>query len=424
MLHTRVSEIKIIVASFLTPAVLIFLSSNFVNAGNLIFNLLFSRLMGPEMFSDLALILTIKLSLLSVLNAVQMLVTERVAETRPSERLPLIARYRFISRAFALVTLLAVPFLFVIAGGEAITQSLNLSSNHLLPIFVFGLPFTFPLCIWRGVAQGRIDLWKMVASANSEMLVRLFGGLILFQFFGLEGVIVAFVLSLIAGWYFALSRDGKATAPCLEPALPFRRAMPWAAMQFGIVLLLDGDVVIAKALWSDLDAGFVAALSLIQRIIFFAIFSLTAVMIPQVIEAARRNGHGLNKARDTIVIFFATTIPGLGILWLFPEFVTHVIFGSAFADISPSIFKSGAVASLATLNYVVVSYAMARKFYANSYVFLLTAIAQLIMMVIMMRNDLVVSVNDLVTIKLYAQVAALVISMFMVFVKIRGFGKK
>ena len=39
-----------------TPAVVVFLSSNFVNVGNLVFNMIFSRLMGPELFGVLAML--------------------------------------------------------------------------------------------------------------------------------------------------------------------------------------------------------------------------------------------------------------------------------------------------------------------------------------------------------------------------------
>jgi hypothetical protein len=54
------------------PAFLIFVAYNLANLGNLIFNMLFSRWMGPSLFGDLAVVLTVKLSLVSIFIAVQM----------------------------------------------------------------------------------------------------------------------------------------------------------------------------------------------------------------------------------------------------------------------------------------------------------------------------------------------------------------
>ena len=64
-----------------SPVIVIFLSSNFVNVGNLLFNVLFSRWMGPALFGDLAILLTVKLALLGVLGALGSAVSQRVAQS-------------------------------------------------------------------------------------------------------------------------------------------------------------------------------------------------------------------------------------------------------------------------------------------------------------------------------------------------------
>src|SRR6056297_279408 len=64
------------------PVAAIFLSANLANVGNLAFNMLFSGWMGPELFGELAVVLTIKLAALAILNAVQMAVSRDIAEGR------------------------------------------------------------------------------------------------------------------------------------------------------------------------------------------------------------------------------------------------------------------------------------------------------------------------------------------------------
>ena len=182
---------------FLSPALAMFISSNIANAGNLLFNMLFSRWMGPDLFGDLATLLTLKLSLLALLNAVQMAVSQVVAVSEPGrvERgLALLNRVGFI------VTALALPVLVPSALTGALGAALGIASSPALVMLLLALPVTVPLCLYRGVAVGRMDIGQIIWSANLEMAVRLGGAVVAWQLgFGIEGVTFAIALSLLAG---------------------------------------------------------------------------------------------------------------------------------------------------------------------------------------------------------------------------------
>lgn len=60
-----------------SPALIIFVATNLVNLGNLSFNLVFSRWMGPALFGDLTLLLTLKLAMLGMLDALQATICQR-----------------------------------------------------------------------------------------------------------------------------------------------------------------------------------------------------------------------------------------------------------------------------------------------------------------------------------------------------------
>ena len=66
--------------SIMGPAVILFVSANIANAANLFFNMIFARLMGPVLFADLTLLLTLKLGALSFLGALQFAYSERTAK--------------------------------------------------------------------------------------------------------------------------------------------------------------------------------------------------------------------------------------------------------------------------------------------------------------------------------------------------------
>jgi len=66
--------------ALLGPATALFVSANIANAANLVFNMVFARMMGPAAFADLTLLLTLKLGILSFLGALQFAFAELTAK--------------------------------------------------------------------------------------------------------------------------------------------------------------------------------------------------------------------------------------------------------------------------------------------------------------------------------------------------------
>ena len=155
-----------LVALCASPAIVIFISSNFVNLGNLFFNMLFSRWMGPELFGDLSIVLTVKLALLAVLGALQMAVSQRVAASDTSERRHLGHSLAQIHRSCFVALWLALPIFALFIGAGEFGTRLGLGSPYLLFILLGSLPFCAPLNILRGVALGDMNGRKIVISAT------------------------------------------------------------------------------------------------------------------------------------------------------------------------------------------------------------------------------------------------------------------
>jgi O-antigen/teichoic acid export membrane protein len=61
------------------PVFLIFLSSNVGNVGNLAYNVLFSRALGPALFGELSVLMTVTLSVLAILSALQLSLSREVS---------------------------------------------------------------------------------------------------------------------------------------------------------------------------------------------------------------------------------------------------------------------------------------------------------------------------------------------------------
>ena len=358
----RIASLSALCAS---PAIIIFLSSNFVNIGNLAFNMIFSRWMGPELFGDLSVVLTIKLALLGVFGALSFAVSHKIAaldtqdEGKTEQALARINRFCFVGQW------LGLPLFAAAIYAGSIDTRLDLASPYLLYILLGSLPFCAPLNILRGVALGRMNSAKIVYSANIEMAVRFGLGVTAWQCgLGIEGVVAAIGLSIIAGW--AVLRDLLPT-----PALTFRQAkpvalslgvatLPFALMQIAQVMALDGDIFLATRFLSNLETGFVAALSLFQRIQFFACFALAGVLLPSVVISVR-NGRAYRQHIFMITgLLAAVSVTVLSLSLYVPEQLLTLLVGAEYIAASAHLIWVAGASVVFTTNYLIATFLMAQ----------------------------------------------------------------
>ena len=342
-----------LLALILSPAVLMFVSANVANVGNLAFNITFSRLMTPREFADLTFVLTLMLGCLSVLGAVQMAVSRKVAggDLALSDLGDLLRRRLW---HIALFVVLAASLLLW----------LKLPIPRALAIIAFSIPFIGPLALLRGVALGRLNMMRTVLSAQVEMLVRLGLGVILwFLGFGLAGVAVALLASLIAAWVPLIGMRDQGDQGDQAVKNPFQvlwiASLPFAGLQLAQVGLLDGDILIGKTILSGEDAGLLAALGLVQRIQFFACFGLASVLLPSLIALQNKGESLWGAILPVALLYTAVTVPMLGLAIFLPETAFTLLVGEAYVAATPLLLTACVSAALFTLTYLLATFLLA-----------------------------------------------------------------
>lgn len=350
----------------LTPAFIIFLSSNFVNAGNLLFNTVFSRWMGPALYGDLALVLTLKLAILGVFGALQMAVSREVAQVDGVERKDLKLVLARINKVVFLVLWISLPVVLALAVYTDAGASMGLTNTNLLLLVVLSIPFAGPLSMCRGVAFGELRSNLIVTSANAEMLVRLFGAVIAWKMgFGVEGVVFAICLSIAAGW-FAIYR----VMPSVSGKKPQVQnvaigvavgAVPFAALQFAQVLSLDGDIFLAKARLDSQEAGLLAALSLFQRIQFFACFALAGTLLPGVVSAAREGRAIIGAAAPVVCLFLLVSTVVMATVVFQSDLLVRLLVGPEFGGAAKGLLLAATSAVAFTASYLLATLLSALK---------------------------------------------------------------
>ena len=374
-----------VIALLASPVVLIFLSSNFVNVGNLAFNMIFSRWMGPALFGDLAVVLTIKLAILGVFGALSSATSQQVAAVDGSTRHQTEQALAAMNRVCFVGLWIALPVIAVVIYAGSLSSRLDLGSPYLLFILLGTLPFCGPLNLLRGVALGRMDSTRFVYSANAEMAVRLGVGIVAWQLgFGIEGVVAAIGLSIVAGWIVlvgVLPKPQQTMAKARPVAITLGlAALPFAVLQLAQVVTLDGDIFLAKRYLGDQETGFVAALSLFQRIQFFACFALASVLLPSVVIAIRQ-GRSYRKSIAMIGALLAvvSTVVLAGSFFA-PKLLLTLLVGADYAAAAVHLIWVAAAAVLFTVNYLIATFLLAQNNRSGVVVVMIGCIVQIAVM--------------------------------------------
>ena len=358
----RISPARAAVTALaLSPVFIIFISSNVVNAGNLLFNVLFSRWMGPELFGELATVLTVKLAILGVLGALQIAVSHRVAKEPAASTPALHAALAVLNRITFVVMWCALPVILGLIWATDLSSNLGLTASLPLILLALSLPFALPMSILRGVAFGALDVKHVLWSANLEMVVRLFAAMAAWQAgLGLSGVVAAIALSIAAGWLPLrnMLRPHPAGTIAWRPLARGLglAAVPFAMLQASQVVLLDADVILARITLGASDAGYIAALSLFQRIQFFACFGLASVLLPAVSRALVAGISIAQPAGAVATLFIGVSAVVLFATAQFPAEIITAFVGPAFLPVAPDLILAAGAAVAFTLSYLLATF--------------------------------------------------------------------
>ena len=345
------------------PAAILFVSANIANAANLLFNMVFARLMGPALFADLTLLLTLKLGVLSFLGALQFAYSERTAK-RNNVRLSKVKAHAISWHSLKY----SVPVMFiVIASANFLSSALNFSSPLSLSLLALAIPFFLPMIIYRGLTQGLIDVPKIVLSIQAEWILRLFGGFLLWTLgFGLPGIAVAVGLSIFAGFIVSLDKNdldlrkaARATKVTPEAKAVGTLALPYLILQLAQVIVLDSDIVIAKAVFPAETAGLVAGLLLIQRVFFFAFLSCSAILQPYV--AKQKTQH--KSANELFALLMAIAfISIVALIVIIPnsERVVELMLGRDYTPLASILWISALTGAVFIVSHLCAIYQIAK----------------------------------------------------------------
>lgn len=341
----------------------ILLSSNGVVAvTNLLYNLLVARMLGAVGFGHVAALYTLLMLVTAITLSFQIVTSKFIARV---SAVPVRAQiYRGLLRRAWQVGV-GVAALIAVSSME-IKSFLQLPAQHDLVLLAIAAGIYVPLGVRRGKMQGCYEFGALAINVVVEVAVKLSAALFFLYFgFGVTGVIIAIVLSILAA--YAVGKPGpeyRGRTARIKIA-PFGEGMQAILYFIGQVILSNLDVLLVKHFFPPAEAGIYAAVALVGRVVFILSWSVVSSMFPVSASSTHPQG-GRSVLYTALLLVGGVTSLFITAVALAPGVVWTMLLGKAFLLISAGAFSSllteyAVMTTIYCLAVVVMMYEISRR---------------------------------------------------------------
>lgn len=316
-------------------------SAILVNAGNYLYNLILGRLLGPEVFADAAVLITMLL-ILSFIGMTFQIVSAKYTVLLEEDQLE---TFLYIFSKIALISG-AILGVTIALMSEVLQNTLHTHSEFMFIIFGAGLPLYFIACLNRGVFQGKGELKKLAFTYQAEMISRLvFTLIVLLNFTNFNsgivvamGIFVSLILALFPFQKKVLINTSvfQNRNFAIKPIFTF--FLLTAFYELTQIIINNSDILLVKHYFNQKDAGLYASLALIGRVVYFVAWMFVMMLLPAVIKLSKEEQNTrpvLLKYVGYISVLSACIVSGT---LLFPNLAVNILFGSKFLSIAPLLW--------------------------------------------------------------------------------------
>ncbi|HZR57536.1 MAG TPA: hypothetical protein VFA74_11730 [Terriglobales bacterium] len=350
-------------ARVLSGSMIMLVSSGFVGAANLVYNLAIAHSLGADNFGQASAVYTVLMLLSAVTLSFQLLCSKFVAKNDSLAEKVGIYRY-FHRRSWIFGVGIS---LLLVYSSPLVTRYLNLSTQSYIILLAAAVGFYIPLGVRRGLMQGMYEFHRLALNFVLEVVVKLGGALILIAAgLGVKGVIIAVVVSIVVAYFFA--QPPRALTTGAKTVLPTALDEGVQALVFfvGQVIINNLDIVLVKHFFAATEAGVYAAIALVGRVVYMSSWAVVSGMFP-FSARVRSEEHDSRAVLGTamLLVIMISSIFTFAV-WLAPQSLWHILLGSGFPLGGHSSYSSllvlyAATTGIYSLSVVLMSYEISRK---------------------------------------------------------------
>ncbi|MEM5835089.1 MAG: oligosaccharide flippase family protein [Candidatus Aenigmatarchaeota archaeon] len=279
-----------------------------------------------------------------------------------------------------------------------ISRTLGIDSYILIIMIGILIPISFLFSLFSGIMRGLQMFYKYSILTILHPILKFAIGIpLLILGFGVFGALFGFVsssiliciLSFLFLTFLLTSESMK-----IESKEIIKYSFPVLIISLCINSMINLDIILVKAIFSETEAGFYIASSTLMKVIFWIAGSIIFVMFPK-ISSNKEKAKDILKSTLLYIISFSIIV--LIFVALFSDFATIFTFGKEFANASPLLLPFGIAILIVSLNQVIANYSLAigKNVTFSSLSFIIFSIIQFLL-IYLLHSSLLMVIYDII----------------------------
>lgn len=380
---------KILENPFFKSSLIMLLGSNFYNLGQFIYHFLTGRLLGKELYGDLAALISVIAYFGIIQLALGLTIVKFIAQQKNKNSIFNVVKW-FNWWGIILAGMLALLALF---SAHFIADFLNINpkiSVYMLPVFIFLFSIIY---IHRSILQGLLNFNKLAASYALEIVLKISLTVILISLgwavFGAIVALIAAVLLVFVMTRVSLSpflRGKRQKMPKVLPIIKY--SFPVVLQGLALNSMYSTDLILVKHFLSAQEAGIYASLSVLGRIVFFGSTPILQVMFPYVAERFSKGESFKKIFFFSIALTMVISTVMIIVYFFLPKIFINILYGKEFLQGAPMLWLFGIFMALLSLSVLFVQFFLSIDKPKVVFIFVFAAAMQAVL-IYLMHNSII-----------------------------------
>ena len=384
---------KIAKDQFLSATFWVFLGTGFMSFGNYLYHFLMGRMLGISLYGALESIISL-LYILSVPTLTMTLVIVKFVSAHKGK-----GEHDLVQSLYSFAASKLLLYGSIVLGILVLVSPLIQSFLHLPSLFLaFLLPISFFINLFyflnKSILQGLSSFFKFTVLNFTEAVVKIFFAVLLVYLgFRVEGAYGAVVLSIVAALVIShfyikgvIKTMLSTKAKYIHAKELLKFALPTFLTSLALTSIFTTDVILARHFFPGVESGYYSALSVLGKIVYFAVSPIVLVLFPMISEQHAR-GESYSRLLILGTLFTFITAGLITLIYFFaPEFMVLTLFGEKYLAIAGLLGIFGVFIALLSLAGLLANFYLSIHKTEPSYIVLSAAVLQIILIFIYHRN--------------------------------------
>lgn len=388
-------------------SILLFIGNNLTSFGNLLYNFLMGRFLGPEKYGDLGALVSLFVLIGAPLGILNLFVVKTVSSYWGKGSIGSIVNFLsyFTPRIFIIGLIVSVILLI---GNPSIVHFLNQES--FLPVLILTASYILsgPSTLNRAILQGTLSFPYITINGLIEISIKLFLSLILVVLnFKLVGALLGPFVGGIIGYFLTLHQLRiifRGVAKTKDRVMSFElihSIIPVFLASLTLTIFFTVDIILVRHYFSASFAGEYVALSTLGKIIFYIVGPVISVMFPIVSSRASKGASYIIPLLGTLVIALGFSSAVMFVYFLFPKLIISLFFGSRYLMIIPFLGPFSFFITIYTVNYILTQFLLSISVYKPIFLLFLVSLLQSLLIVFIHNSITEIILINIITSTLY-----------------------